>query len=118
MLNDDDDAYQPSFEDKSFYYTVMDNKVYLIPEIDSTYVYTAVDLVHNLEPEELQLESELPISRDYEDLILAMAALEGMQDLARSDKVQLYRAEVNDQLKVLQGYAAYRIQKEGSEVKK
>jgi len=114
MLFDQDDASDASFDKKKLFYTIMDNKVYLIPKATDEHKYTKISLVFKKDLETITGDTELNIGKDYEDLLLSMSALEGMQDIARSDKVQLYTNEVNSQLKILQGYASYKIQKEGS----
>ena len=109
-------AYEPSFQDKNIYYTFLDNKLYLLPKQSGPNRYLSVSAIMKSDVPAFVLEDTLNIPREYEDLLLTLTALEGMQDLGRSDKVQIYTAEINNQLSILKGYADYKTQKEGSEV--
>ena len=39
-----------------------------------------------------------------------------MEDLGRTDKVQLYTGDINNQLSILKSFADFKTMKEGSEV--
>ena len=109
--------YTPSFVDKRIYYALLNNRIYLLPEGNKEIEYTALEIVLSKDSDLFySVEEEVNIPNDYVDLLIVFAASEGMQDLGRSDKFQLYFADLNNYLVILKNYADLIEQKEGSEI--
>ena len=98
-----------------YFYTILENKIYLLPILTNKQYYK-VELICLEDVPELNKNDELNIPNSYIDLLVAMAALEAMEDLGRSDKVQLYTSEINNQLSILKGYADIKLQLRGSDL--
>lgn len=97
------ELYYPNYDKGKIFYSYFRNAVQLIPQKDNG--YSKLHIVYQIDIPELNIDSTIEISNDYRDLLIVMAAKEGMEDIARSDKVQLYRADINEQLQLL-GLAA------------
>lgn len=108
--------YIPSIENKQVYYTFLNKKIYLLPEGNK--VYTALEIIYTPDSEALNTDpdTEIDIPREYADLLITAAAIEGMMDVGRQDKVQLYTSDLTNQLNVLTQYSTYKEQKKGSEI--
>ncbi|HUV84396.1 MAG TPA: hypothetical protein VMV86_01740 [Methanosarcinales archaeon] len=106
-----------SFADAKFKYTVMvnDNKTNLIflPEATKTNVYTKVEYLEVPNFEIVNWEDEIPITSDYIDLLIDLAAIQGMQDIARADKAQLIERSIDKDWQILGQYGTYMKQTEG-----
>jgi hypothetical protein len=95
----------------------MNKKLYFLPEsgkynnVDYTYQGYYMTKLGNLA--ELTLDSEVYITNNYLDLLILFGAYEGMMDIARADKVQLYGQEIAGQLQILSQYAQLEKQSEG-----
>jgi len=116
VLNGKNSSYAASVETKKFYYTYLSNKIYLLPILTSGHYYSKLSTTYKEDAPVLTWDTELPIMNQYVDLLIVMAANEGMQDLARQDKVGLYSNDIMGQLNILQGYAARKEQQEGSDL--
>jgi len=93
-------------------YIQIADKIKLLPE--GTYDYhiiarSSVDTFKDI--------TEINIPTQYVDLLLTLAALEGMQDLAAQDKVAIYQGELNYHLQTLAGYAQILEQREGRSIR-
>jgi len=101
------------------YYTTINDSIYLLPE-SSDQAYVGIEIVYIPDSEgihlDLNTDIDINIPLDYIDLIITMSAIEGMEDIARQDKVQLYQADIANQLNILTQYSSYKEQKKGSEV--
>jgi len=115
ILHDESSAYDPSIENKNIYYTFLNHSIYVLPKYDKG-IYVNISVIMSEDAPELSESSELKIPRKYKDVILTYAALEGMEDLGRTDKVQLYTGDINNQLSILKSFADFKTMKEGSEV--
>ena len=114
VLNADNSAYEPSFKEGNIYYTFLNHSIYLLPNEKE---YVRLYAVLNEDAPELTFETDsVKIPTKYKDLVLLYAAMEGMEDLGRTDKVQLYAGDINYQLSILKAAADFRTMKEGSEV--
>jgi hypothetical protein len=107
------DTIVPSFENKIIVYTFIDEKLQLLPLADNAKYYTSIEVLYVPELNNLDYEDELPIQDEYMDLFINIAAYYGMQDIGRSDKSELYRADVNEHLQLLGAYAAQLRAEEG-----
>ena len=110
-----------SFEDGKFKYTIMSNIassnpiLYLLPLIDynsGTY-YKEIELLYNPDLLSLNWESSLPITNQYVDLLIDLAAIQGMQDIGRADKAQLIERSLSSEWQILGQYGSYMKQTEG-----
>jgi len=100
------------------YYTILDNKISLLPILSSESdegVYDTISAVFRSDVITFDINDSLAIPNEYIDLLISLAAMEGMQDIARSDKVSLYSADINNQLSILKGYADLIESKKGSD---
>lgn len=107
-------------EENEIYYTTINDSIYLLPE-SSEKDYVGIEIVYvpdsqGIELNDLNMSIDINIPLDYMDLVITMSAIEGMEDIARQDKVQLYQADVTNQLTILTQYSSYKEQKKGSEV--
>lgn len=99
VKNGKNDLYTPSYDTKAFFYTVMGGLIYLLPE--KAKGYSELSMVCQVDVVQLDLKSVINMSNDYRDLLIVMAANEGMQDLARADKVALYSRDIQNELQIL-----------------
>jgi len=102
---------QPSFEKKNIFYSVINNKLYLLPE-SGNYLEVNAMGVADL-PLEITGDTELPIDKVYADLLITLAAIEAMNDLPHPQKVTLYRQELLDQISVITAYTNLMERREG-----
>ncbi len=110
--------YTPKVDDEQqiVYYTIFDNAFYLLPT-SSDILYKKIEVV--LEQDTIffsEPDEFVNIPKDYIDILIELAANEGMQDLGRSDKFQLYTADINNQLASAKVYADILETKEGSNI--
>ena len=106
-----DEVNKPDFAKKNIFYSVINNKLYLLPE---TGKYLEIDAmgVSDL-PLELTQDTELPIDKVYADLLITLAAIEAMNDLPNPQKVGLYRQELLDHISVITAYTNLMERREG-----
>ena len=102
---------KPDISKDSVFYSVINNKLYLLPE-DGKYTEVNAMGVADLPPE-LTVDTELPIDKVYADLLITLAAIEAMNDLPHPQKVQLYRQELLDQISVITAYTNLMERREG-----
>lgn len=119
VKNGKNSEYAPSIETKEIYYTTINNSIYLLPQ-DEKNRYEGIEIVYIPDSESISYSDlekvELNIPLDYIDLLITMAATEGMQDIARQDKVQLYNSDVVGQLNILTQYSNVSEQRKGADV--
>ena len=116
VKNGKNELYKPSFADKKFFYTFLQGKIYMLPTLASG-GYSKISLVFKKDADAfVNGEDIVRITNEYIDILITMAANEGMQDLARQDKVNLYTGDLNNQLGVLKAYSDMILSKEGSNV--
>lgn len=107
---------EPSFEKKQIYYSLLDGKLTLLPEATTVNYYTEVKALFIEDFSEFQnKDTDIPITREYKDLLITLAATEAMIDLGRTDKVNLMKAEANDSFRLLGAYATDRKNREGTQ---
>ena len=104
---------QPSFDNKQIYYCLLDGKLTLLPEATNTNYYTDIKALFVEDFAAFTNTTNIPITREYKDLLITLAALEAMTDIGRGDKVNLMRAEVNDNFRLFAAYATDRKNREG-----
>lgn len=110
------DIYVPSIEQDRIYYTVLNGKIYLLPESEEE-IYDYIEIVYKSTQVLFEdLEDEVEIASEYKDLLLELAANEAMMDIGRQDKYQLYTSDINNQYQILSQYAQLIEAKEGSDV--
>lgn len=106
-----DTTNKPDFEKKNIFYSVINNKLYLLP---GSGMYLEVNAMGVADlPSEIIPETELPIDKVYADLLITLAAIEAMNDLPHPQKVQLYRQELLDQISVITAYTNLMERREG-----
>jgi len=103
----------PSFEKGQIYYTVLNKNLYFLPQSNGTYEYQGYYMTKLSNLSDLTLDTEIYITNNYLDLLVLFGAYEGMMDIARADKVQLYGQEINGQLQILSQYAQLEKREEG-----
>jgi len=96
----------------NIFYTIIGSNIKLLPE--STYSY---HIIAKTSPGTIYNDSDINLPNQFQDLLLTLAALEGMQDLAAQDKVAIYQGELNYHLQALAGYAQILEQREGRSVR-
>jgi len=102
---------KPDITKDSVFYSVINNKLYLLPE-DGKYTEVNAMAIADL-PSELTVDTELPIDKIYADLLITLAAIEAMNDLPHPQKVSLYRQELLDQISVITAYTNLMERREG-----
>ena len=113
VKNQGNDMYDTT---KGIFYTILSNKIYLLPILTiTTKFYSKVDAMILEDAITFDKDDTLSIPNDYVDLFITMAASEAMQDIARSDKVSLYANDINNQLSMLKAYADLKQQLKGSD---
>ena len=107
-----DEVNKPSLEEgkENVFYSIIDNKIYLLPESSG---YKEINAIGIADFDEFAINGNLPITNDYVDLFISLAAAEAMSDLPHPQKVQLYRQEIVDQVSVLAAYTAIKERREG-----
>lgn len=114
VKNKENAQYTPSMT--SPYYAFLDNAIYLLPTTAGKpeEMYTGISLTYKQDAIKFTETTVVPIPNEYIDLLIVTAANEGMQDLARQDKVQLYSGDINNQLSILKGFADLQQSQQGS----
>lgn len=118
---DANDMKVTSFADGKFKYTVMSNVqlgkpvLYMLPTTNATdgNFYTKAEILYKPDYPKITWESELPITSQYIDLLIDLAAIQGMQDIARADKAQLIERSIAQDWQILGQYGTYMKQTEG-----
>lgn len=113
IKNDKNNLYN---QKTTYFFTFLNNKLYLLPILNNTLIYSQIDVVLSKDIVNIDIDSELPIPNEYVDILIVLAASEGMQDIARQDKVQLYNNDVTGQLAILKGYADFKQVERGSDL--
>lgn len=113
VLQQANDLRTPSFEKGEIYFTELNKEIVFLPESNKDYSYQGYYYTIIGNTDEFGLENEIYITNNYKDLLVLFAAYEGMQDMARADKVQLYGNEINNQLQILSQYAQLEKREEG-----
>lgn len=93
------EMYIPDYDKGKIFYSYFSGGIQLMPQKVNGYVN--LHMVYQKDVPEVTMESVLEVSNDYRDLLITMAAKEGMEDIARSDKVQLYTRDIDSQLQIL-----------------
>jgi len=104
-----DETNKPSAS--NIFYTVMSNKLYILPDGDD--LYKEIDAMGVEDIGVFKIEDNVPIDRTYVDMLITFAAIEAMNDLPNSQKVQLYRGELIDQVSVIANYTNLMERNEG-----
>lgn len=106
-----DDINKPSLEEgkENVFYSIIDRKIFLLPVED----YLEINAIGIADFDDLKIDGSLPITNDYVDLFISLAAAEAMSDLPHPQKVQLYRQEIVDQVSVLAAYTSIKERREG-----
>lgn len=110
-------TYVPNLEKGDIYYTVISGKIYLLP-ISENKEYKQIEVVLSTNTFKYgNNDDELPLDTNYIDILITAAAIEGMEDLGRADKHQLYTATLAGQIQIIDGYVKFLEAKEGSEIR-
>jgi hypothetical protein len=102
----------PRWEDEQYYYTVINNEIVFLPQGSNGQI-KSFEMVYLPDIVKWEDDSEIPITREYLDLLLDLSAIFGMQDIARLDKVNTITASAYDNLKILAQWATARKASEG-----
>lgn len=99
-----------------YFYCVLSGKIMLLPELSGKDLYyKEIEIVFAEELMSINVDSEVFIPKEYEDLLMVLAANEAMQDLGRTDKVNLYNSDIAGQIAILKSYADFKEAKKGSD---
>lgn len=118
---DANDTKSTSFIEGKFKYTVMSNVIlgkpvlYMLPipsEADGHY-YQRAEVLYKPDVVKVDWNTYLPITSQYTDLLIDLAAIQGMQDIARADKAQLIERSIAQDWQILGQYGTYMKQTEG-----
>ena len=117
---DINDTKSTSFADGKFKYTIMSNVdlgkpiLYMLPVPvgDGSY-YKLAEILYKPDIINISWDSELPITNQYVDLLIDLATIQGMQDIARADKAQLIERSIAQDWQILGQYGTYMKQTEG-----
>jgi len=99
------DLYKATSDNRKW--SVIDNKVILLPEGSNNYYYNVKLFVRNYfphfrqDPDVGETLSDIGIPNDYQDILITMAAIEAMSDRGMSAKYQLYTSTLNTQLQLI-----------------
>lgn len=106
--------YIPSTE--QVYYTIINNRIKLLPVLySSSLKYLWIDSVISGNFFSYKDDNqELLLSKDYIDMLITLAAMEGMEDLGRQDKYNLYATTFTSNVNILSGFTQLLETKEGS----
>lgn len=114
---DPNDVKDTSFTDGKIKFTVMmsDNvsTIYLLPKYGTAGKYIKLEYLELPNFIIKDWEAEVPITGDYIDLLIDLAAIQGMQDIARADKAQLIERSIQADWQILGQYGTYMKQTEG-----
>ncbi len=118
MANGSNTEYTPSVKDEQYFYTFLSGGIYLLPVLSNTEadLYKKVTIVCKKDSEKFTESTIVPIPYEYNDLLIEMAAYEGMRDLGRQDKAGLYNQSINNELSILKGFADTKESNEGSDL--
>lgn len=118
---DVNDTKTTSFADGKFKYTVFSNVLlgkpvlYMLPTIASTNdnLYIKAEILYKPDYPKIIWDSEIPVTSQYADLLIDLATIQGMQDIARADKAQLIERSIAQDWQILGQYGTYMKQTEG-----
>jgi hypothetical protein len=114
-VNGKNDLHTPNFNKGIIYGTIMNNTYYVVPLYDPGMPHY-VEMLYNGSPKYFDkddLDTPVNISSEYLDMLLTLAAAEGMADAARTDKFQMFVSDFNNQITSIAGYINLQIQLEG-----
>lgn len=106
------DVSTPKWSDDQYYYTILNNKMVFLPQ-NADGIIMSFEMVYLPDLDKWEDESEIPITREYLDLLLDLATIFAMQDIARLDKVNAITSSAYDNLKILAQWATARKNSEG-----
>ncbi len=112
-INGENDLQKPDATKKIIYGTIIQNRYLITPLIKNA---DKVEMLYYSSPEyfdSTNLDQNVNITAEYLDLLLGMAASEGMADAARSDKFQMFIADINNQITAINNYITLQLQLEG-----
>lgn len=101
---------------ESPYYTIIGNEIKILPEDQLNNKGVKAIVSYNVKADGLDNNSNLDVPTEYEDLLLTFAAMEAMEDIGLTNKVQLYQSELNFHLQLIAGYTNLKEQKEGTDI--
>lgn len=109
---------ETSFADGKFKHTVMSNlttgaRLIMLPKPTTDNFYVKAEIIYRPDLIDITWDSSLPITSQYVDLLIDLAAIQGMQDIARSDKAQLIERSIQADWQILGQYGTYMKQTEG-----
>ena len=114
---DPNDVKDTSFADGKIKYTLMMSEgkstVYLLPKYSTVGKYLQLEYLEVPDFRVNSWEDDIPITGDYIDLLIDLAAIQGMQDIARADKAQLITESIQADWQILGQYGSYMKQVEG-----
>lgn len=114
---DPNDVKTTSFPDGKIKYTLMivgsDWTINLLPVPNESNYYTYIEYLEVPDFIIDSWEKDVPITGDYIDLLIDLAAIQGMQDIARADKAQLISQSIQTDWQILGQYGTYMKQTEG-----
>lgn len=106
---------QPSFESKIIYYSIINDKINLLPEAIFPYNYKNITILYNKDGIEIDsINDKIALEKGYIDLVLSFAAGEAMVDLGRGDKANAFFDDAYSQIKILQQLALVKKREAGN----
>ena len=114
-INNENDLQKPDLAKGIFYGTIINNSLCITPLVKNPDKLNldAIIVTSPIYFDDSDLEQPVNISGEYIDILLTMAASEGMADAARSDKFQMFVADVNNQITSITNYITLQLQLEG-----
>jgi len=93
------DFYTPDYNSSTFYWSVISNNISILPQIQYSIFYSyreddSSDFVYNT-------GTDLVMDPTFWDILLSLAAAEAYMDIGQMDMVNMYKADVSEQLQVL-----------------
>lgn len=93
------DFYNPDYNSSTFYWSILEDNIQVLPQLEYSMFFSfRDDIAASLS---YTGDTDIDIPSEYWDLILSLAAAEAYMDIGQVDMVNLYKADVNEQLQLL-----------------
>lgn len=94
--------YVPNINTSTYYWTILDNEINVLPTIQYSLSYLArTDVARKVEDSGYGGATDLDIPREFLDVLLSMAASEAYMDIGQADMANIFTSDVNSQLSLL-----------------
>ena len=96
--------YNPDLDRQQYYWTLRENDIYLLPAVELAYeVSYRTDIASLVEAGGYGGSVDLDIPTEHLDLLISIACSEAYMDIGEPNMVQLYKADLTEQLSLLNG---------------